>query len=95
LKKKRKQLMVRFDADGKKENHEREEERDEDDDPMGDKELSDKKAGNYFFDYNTVEATLLACAVLICLIGVMFESGRFNEDRQDLAGQVGVFILCC
>lgn len=32
----------------------------------------------YFFDYNTVELTLLFCAVLVCLSGVMFESDRFQ-----------------
>jgi len=35
----------------------------------------------------------LACAVLICLIGVMFESGRFNLNRPDLAGQQQFFDL--
>ena len=42
----------------------------------------DKKP-SYFWDYNTIEATLLACAVFVCLSGVMFESGRF-DDRPDL-----------
>jgi len=30
------------------------------------------------FDYNTVEAVLLACAVLVSLAGVMFDSNRFT-----------------
>ena len=33
----------------------------------------------YYFDYNTVEATLLACAVMVCLAGVLFENDRFDE----------------
>jgi hypothetical protein len=33
----------------------------------------------YYFDYNTVEATLLACAVMVCLAGVLFENDRFSE----------------
>jgi hypothetical protein len=41
------------------------------------------KKATYFWDYNTIEATLLACAVFVCLSGVMFESGRF-DDRPDL-----------
>jgi len=36
------------------------------------------KARQYFFDYNTVEQVLLACAVFVCLSGVMFESDRFQ-----------------
>ena len=38
---------------------------------------------DYFWDYNTIEATLLACAVFVCLSGVMFESSQF-VDRPDL-----------
>ena len=33
----------------------------------------------YYFDYNTVEATLLACGVLVCLAGVLFENDRFDK----------------
>jgi hypothetical protein len=44
-----------------------------------------KKVLEYFWDYNTVEAVLLSCAILICLAGVMFESDRF-ADQPD--GQV-------
>jgi len=40
-----------------------------------------KKQIQYFFDYNTVELTLLFCAVLVCLAGVMFESDRFKETN--------------
>ena len=40
----------------------------------------------YFFDYNTVEQVLLACAVLVCLAGVMFESDRFQA--QDASGKL-------
>lgn len=33
----------------------------------------------YFFDYNTVESVLLACAILVCLAGTMIESGNFRR----------------
>jgi len=36
-----------------------------------------RSARDYFWDYNTVEAVLLSCSVLVCLAGVMFESDRF------------------
>jgi hypothetical protein len=38
------------------------------------------KAREYFWDYNTVEQVLLACAILVALAGVMFESDRFQND---------------
>ena len=38
-----------------------------------------EKSLEYFWDYNTVEAVLLACSILICLAGVMFESDRFDD----------------
>merc|ERR1712000_455662 len=58
---------------------------------------SGKVTTEYFFDYNTVEAYLLACAILVCLAGIMYESGRFN-DRDDLIYQrdiitVAVFMI--
>merc|ERR1712072_1585538 len=37
-------------------------------------------ARDFFFDYNTVEQVLLACAILVCLAGVMFESDRFQSE---------------
>lgn len=47
-----------------------------------------QKSRTYFFDYNTVEQILLACAIFICLAGIMFESDRFQSvdsttDRYD------------
>ena len=44
------------------------------------------KTNVYFFDYNTVERVLLASSIVVCLAGIMFESGRFNE-RPDLIWQ--------
>jgi len=35
----------------------------------------------YFWDYNTVEQILLACAIIVCLSGIMFESDRFQNDK--------------
>ena len=59
----------------------------------------------YFFDYNTVEQVLLACAILVCLTGVMFESDRFQESdnralvqdrygwQRELITYVAIFIV--
>ncbi len=47
--------------------------------------LSREAVKSYFWDYNTVEATMLACAIFVCLSGVMFESGQFQ--RPDLEYQ--------
>jgi len=41
-----------------------------------------QKKRQYFFDYNTVEQVLLACAILVCLTGVMFESDRFQDVKE-------------
>ena len=40
-----------------------------------------KHKQKYFWDYNTVEQILLACAILVCLSGIMFESDRFKNDK--------------
>jgi len=45
-----------------------------------------QRAKEYFFDYNTVETVLLGCAIFVCLSGIMFESGRF-DDRPDIQYQ--------
>jgi len=42
-----------------------------------------KKQHVYFWDYNTVEQVLLACAILVALAGVMFESDRFVNDKTN------------
>jgi len=49
-------------------------------------------ASKYIFSYNTVEATLLFCAVLVCLAGVMFESNRF--DSEYFATQKLIIVIC-
>jgi hypothetical protein len=61
------------------------------------KGFSMQKATQYIFDYNTVEMILLACSVLVCLAGIMFESDRF-AGREDLGWQrsiitAGVFMV--
>jgi len=55
-------------------------------DDLDDSYAISKKAKKFFFDFNTVEQTLLACAILVCLAGIMFESPRF-EERDDLQWQ--------
>jgi len=38
-----------------------------------------RPAVSFFWNYNTVEAVLLFCAVIVNLAGVMFESGQLNQ----------------
>ena len=45
-----------------------------------------KESRQFFFDYNTVEQILLACAILVCVAGVMFESDRFQST--DASGKL-------
>ncbi len=56
-----------------------------------------KIKSNYFFDYNTVELILLGCAIVVCAAGIMFTTGKFDDDRQvwqqDLIGTVVVIII--
>jgi hypothetical protein len=55
-------------------------------DQLDDNYARSRAAKKFFFDFNTVEQTLLACAILVCLAGIMFESPRFVE-RDDLDWQ--------
>lgn len=52
----------------------------------------------FVHNYNTVEATLLGCAVFITLSGIMFGSGRLDaehlrEQRDTLAVLVGIVLV--
>ena len=51
----------------------------------------------FFWDYNTVEAVLLFCAVLVNLAGIMFESGRFEssyyEGQRDLITYIVMIVV--
>ena len=49
-------------------------------------EASQAKDRTMYFDYNTVEATLLGSAIVVCLGGIMFENERFKV-RDDLGYQ--------
>jgi hypothetical protein len=40
-----------------------------------------QSAARHMFNYNTVEALLLAAAVFVCLSGIMFQSGRFDAKE--------------
>jgi hypothetical protein len=42
--------------------------------------LAARRTAAFFLSYNTLESTLLFCAVLVCLSGIMFESGRFESS---------------
>merc|ERR1711990_1115290 len=39
-----------------------------------------KRRAQYFFDYNTVESTLLGCGVLVNLAGVMLSSSTAEDS---------------
>jgi len=45
------------------------------------------KFANFFFDYNTSEAILLASAILISLAGICFDSSRFAGTSINLPGR--------
>ncbi len=51
---------------------------------------------NYFFNFNSVEQTLLVCAIVICMAGVVFDTSMFANPRtvQDHTTKnlVGVFV---
>ena len=52
---------------------------------------------NYFWDFNTVEATMLFCAIYVVLSGIMFESGQLdvvgNEWQKELITYLLGFVL--
>jgi len=56
-----------------------------------------QQARSFFFNYNTVEAVLLFCAALVCLCGVMFESGQFESDyyqeQRDTVTGLVLFVI--
>ena len=53
-----------------------------------------EQAASFFFNYNTVEAVLLCCAVLVNLSGIMFESGQFDSEYyQEQRNMVSYFVL--
>lgn len=43
---------------------------------------------DYYFDYNTVEQVLIACAIFLCLIAIMFESGQFYITDPETGLQI-------
>eukprot|EP00937_MAST-01D_sp_MAST-1D-sp2_P000675 g675.t1 len=43
---------------------------------------ADRPKVAYFWNYNTVEAVLLCCGVLVTLAGVMFQSGKLESQPQ-------------
>ena len=53
----------------------------------------DKGPSSYFFNYNTMEAILLSCAILTCLCGVMFVSGELYVPGNEFLQIVATFFL--
>ena len=51
-----------------------------------------ESVANFLWDYNTVESTLLFCACLILMSGIMFESGQL-EDTEGTFTNVSAQIL--
>ncbi|KAJ8604097.1 hypothetical protein CTAYLR_001751 [Chrysophaeum taylorii] len=54
--------------------------------PAGRKEIS-KQAVHFFFDYNTVEGTLLSASILVCVLGVMLDSDYLDNGKHAYAKQ--------
>ena len=53
-----------------------------------------EQAASFIWNYNTVEAVLLCCAVLVNLSGIMFESGQFDSEYyQEQRNMVSYFVL--
>jgi len=50
-------------------------------------------AEKYFFDLNAVEAVLLGATIIIALAVIMFESGRFQTTRSDIAWQGNLVVV--
>jgi hypothetical protein len=61
-----------------------------------DKVVSGTYKHNYFFNFNSVEQTLLICAIVVCMAGVIFDTSLFANPRnaQDNMTKdvVGVFV---
>ena len=57
------------------------------------REDRDKGPSSYFFNYNTMEAILLSCAILTCLCGVMFVSGELYVPGNEFLLIVATFFL--
>lgn len=58
------------------------------------REEENASVASFFWNYNTVEAVLLGCAVLVTLSGVMFESNRFqSEYYQAQRDAITYFVL--
>ena len=53
----------------------------------------DEKPESYFFNYNTMEAILLSCAILVCLCGVMFVSGELQRKGNEVPQVVATVFL--
>ena len=50
-------------------------------------------AAYFFWNYNTVESVLLFCCVLVCLLGIMFESEYLNNTQFEVLGTFTVFVI--
>jgi hypothetical protein len=61
-------------------------------DAVSAKTFSSQQSKNFFFNYNTVEAVLLFCAVLVNLSGIMFESGQLENGNQNDA--LAYLVIC-
>ena len=48
---------------------------------------------SYFFNYNTMESVLLACAILVCICGVMFVSDELYLPGNEIAQIIATMFL--
>ena len=57
-----------------------------------------QKQRNYLFDYNTIEMIYLACAIVICLCGIMLDSDHFrgaNAAMYEYQRDIITVVVCC
>ena len=51
------------------------------------------RAAEFLFDYNSVEAILLFCAVLVALSGIAFDSDQMSANQRETLAYVMIFIV--
>ena len=57
-----------------------------------------EKQRNYLFDYNTIEMIYLACAIVVCLCGIMLDSEHFRGDNAamyEYQRTIITVVVCC
>ena len=62
-----------------------------------DKRALFKAMGSWMFNYNTVEATMLFCGVIVCLMGIMYQTSTivagYDGSNRDVITGVVLFVI--